>query len=77
MPANARTAAPVLDLFAARLKQERDRIGFSQAALAAAAGLRDSYISMLERGQRIPPLDTLAVLADALGVEAYTLIRAR
>lgn len=77
MPANVNTAAPLIDLFARRLKAERERVGLTQRGLAEASGLRDSYVSMLERGQRVPPLDTLATLADALGVEPYTLLRAR
>lgn len=40
----------------------------SQQALAKKARISVSYVSMLERGTRVPPLDTLEVLAKALGV---------
>ena len=40
----------------------------SQQALAKKARISVSYVSMLERGIRVPPLDTLEVLAKALGV---------
>lgn len=40
----------------------------SQQSLAKKARVSVSYVSMLERGLRVPPLDTLEVLAKALGV---------
>jgi transcriptional regulator with XRE-family HTH domain len=40
----------------------------SQDALAKKARISVSYVSMLERGTRVPPLDTLEVIAKALGV---------
>jgi transcriptional regulator with XRE-family HTH domain len=62
------------DKFAVNLKSERLRRRLSQEALAAKAGLSVSYISMLERGQRTPPLDTLESLAKALAVNPTTLL---
>ena len=53
---------------------ERLRRKLSQETLAGKAGLSISYISMLERGQRTPPLDTLESLAKALGVGPASLI---
>ena len=47
----------------------------SQESLAQKTGLSVSYISMLERGQRTPPLDTLEALAKGLGVSPLTLIQ--
>jgi transcriptional regulator with XRE-family HTH domain len=46
----------------------------SQEALAHKASLSVSYISMLERGQRTPPLETLEVLAKALAVNPLNLL---
>ena len=64
-------AAPIQKNFrAARLQRQ-----FTQQALADRSGLSLSYISMLERGQRSPPLDTLEALAGALGVPAGQLLR--
>ena len=63
------------DRFANNLKVERLRRKLSQEALAAKAGLSVSYISMLERGQRTPPLDTLESIAKALAVNASTLLQ--
>jgi len=62
------------DKFAVNLKSERLRRRLSQEALAHKAGLSVSYISMLERGQRAPPLDTLESLARALAVSPVTLL---
>lgn len=42
--------------------------GLSQQGLAKRAGVSVSYVSMLERGQRTPPLQTLEALAKALKV---------
>ena len=81
MPTPTASATPprhvldALDAFARNLKAARQRAGLAQSALATAAGVRESYISMLERGQRVPPLDTIAILAHALGMTPANLIR--
>jgi transcriptional regulator with XRE-family HTH domain len=69
-----RRAASLSEKFAAHLKHERIRRKLSQETLAGKAGLSVSYISMLERGQRSPPLDTLEALAKALAVSPTFLI---
>ncbi len=69
-----KTMAGLADKFAANLKNERTRKRLSQESLAAKAGLSVSYISMLERGQRTPPLDTLESLAKALSVPPTSLL---
>lgn len=66
--------AGLADKFAVNLKSERLRRKLSQESLAAKAGLSVSYISMLERSQRTPPLDTLETLAKALGCSAVSLL---
>jgi transcriptional regulator with XRE-family HTH domain len=73
-PSKNRRSASLSDKFAANLKSERLRRKLSQETLAGKAGLSVSYISMLERGQRTPPLDTLESLAKALGVGPASLI---
>jgi|APFre7841882590_1041340.scaffolds.fasta_scaffold44936_3 transcriptional regulator with XRE-family HTH domain len=73
-PSKNRRSASLADKFAANLKSERLRRKLSQETLAGKAGLSISYISMLERGQRTPPLDTLESLAKALGVGPASLI---
>ncbi len=60
--------------FAGNLRSERLRRRLSQETLAHKARLSVSYISMLERGQRSPPLDTLESLAAALAVPPTQLL---
>lgn len=69
-----RRAVSLSEKFAGNLKSERLRRKLSQETLAKKAGLSVSYISMLERGQRTPPLDTLESLSKALGVSPASLI---
>ena len=68
---------PLRQIVAHNLHAARVRRRLSQQALAAKAGVSLSYISMLERGQRSPPLETLEVLADALGVAPVVLLDER
>ena len=46
----------------------RSKRKLSQAALAKRAGISVSYLSLLERGRRDPPLSTLQRIAAALGM---------
>lgn len=62
---------------AKNLKAQRARKRLSQASLAGAAGISVSYVSMLERGLRSPPLETLEALAKALQVTPSSLLAAR
>lgn len=66
--------ASLADKFSDNLKAERTRRKLSQEALAHKAGLSVSYISMLERGQRTPPLETLELLAKALAINPLNLL---
>ena len=68
------SSAALANRFASNLKSERLRRKLSQETLATKAGLSVSYISMLERGQRTPPLDTLEALAKALAVNPTSLL---
>ena len=50
--------------------------GLTQLQLQLATGIEQSLISKFESGQRIPPTDTLLVLADFYGVSIdYILMR--
>jgi transcriptional regulator with XRE-family HTH domain len=59
------------NLRASRLQQK-----LTQEEVARDAGMSVSYISMLERGERSPPLETLEVLAKALRVSPLELLQA-
>ena len=62
------------DIVAQNLFATRSRRKLSQQAVAEKSNLSVSYISMLERGARTPPLETLEVLAKALGVKPLDLL---
>lgn len=55
--------------FGANLSRLRERSGITQEDLAFRAALHRTEIGLLERGGRIPKIDTLAKLAGALEVE--------
>jgi transcriptional regulator with XRE-family HTH domain len=55
-----------VDQFAENLRAARRRRGLSQEALAAAADLHRTEVSLLERGGREPRLTTIVRLARAL-----------
>ncbi len=59
---------------ARNLRKLREAYGWSQEALADAAGLHRTYVSGLEREVRNPTLQILDKLAKALGVKASALI---
>ncbi len=66
--AAALAAALFASLALAQPKDEAAEDEAAQQALAKKARLSVSYVSMLERGVRVPPLDTLEVIAKSLGV---------
>jgi transcriptional regulator with XRE-family HTH domain len=57
-----------LRLFGERLRALRERIGLSQEALAAKAGIHRTYMGGVERGERNLCLKNIVRLAMALGV---------
>lgn len=60
-----------------RVRQARERAGFTQAALAEAAGVTDETISRLERGAYEPALSTIVAVVEALGLDLDTVVRPR
>ena len=60
--------------FAANIQRLRAKKKLSQKALADKVGISVSYVSMLERGQRSPPLETIEKMAKALGVAPAVLL---
>jgi len=67
----------LLARFAANVRRLRGKKKLSQKALADKVGISVSYVSMLERGQRSPPLETIEKMAKALGVTPAALLGAR
>ena len=62
-------------LFGQNVRREREKLGLTQEHLALEAGMKLSYLSELERGQRNPSVRALGRLADALGVSPHLLIQ--
>jgi XRE family transcriptional regulator, regulator of sulfur utilization len=60
--------------FGMRLKQLRNKKGWSQATLAAKLGVTREYLARLEGGQHDPPLSTVERLAKILGVRISKLV---
>lgn len=61
-------AADVARQFAANLRQARERADLSQEEVGWLASLHRTEIGLLEKGHRIPRVDTLVKLSAALGV---------
>lgn len=59
---------------AALIRTLRKERGLSQEALAERAGLHRNSISLIERGESQPTVDTLFRLADGLGISAVELV---
>ncbi|AHH99973.1 XRE family transcriptional regulator [Kutzneria viridogrisea] len=68
-----RATAP-LDVIAASIRRERDRVGLSLTELARQAGIAKSTLSQLESGTGNPSVETLWALGVALGVPFSRLV---
>jgi transcriptional regulator with XRE-family HTH domain len=64
----------VAQRFGANLVGQRERVGISQEELSFRASLHRTEVGLLERGARIPRIDTLAKLAGALEVAPADLL---
>ena len=60
--------------FGANLAGQRQRAGISPEELGIRADVHRTEISQLERGLRVPRLDTIVKLRDVLGVATDELI---
>ena len=62
-------------VFANNVRRERAARGWSQEALADAAGLHRTYIGSVERCERNISIDNIARVAAAFGVSPDALLR--
>ena len=62
------------DAFSRVVAKRRQNRGLSRAALAELSGLHQTYVGLLERGERSPNLDTAKAIANALGVSLGKMI---
>jgi len=56
------------------IREERKSTGLTQNDLAKRSGLEQSYISRLEKGEKVPGCDTAQKIARALGIPACRLL---
>lgn len=57
-----------------RLKRHRLAARLTLAELAERSGFGKGYLSRIENGQKVPPIGTLARIADVFGIEAASLL---
>ncbi len=57
-----------------RIKAAREAKGLTQEGLAALVDLSPTHVSVIERGLKIPNLDSFVAIANALGVSADSLL---
>lgn len=64
----------IATVFGENMARCRERSGVTQEELAFRASLHRTEIGLLERGGRVPRIDTLLKLAGALGVQPAALL---
>ena len=57
------------------LKEERERRGLSKYAVAQQSGLSQQAIGYMEKGHRIPSLETVLRIAKAMNVDLAVIIK--
>jgi len=72
--ANRMEAVDITTRFGENLVRCRKRAGLSQEDLGFRASLHRTEVGMLERGIRLPRIDTLIKLAGAIGVQPEELL---
>ncbi|MCS6969032.1 MAG: XRE family transcriptional regulator [Cytophagales bacterium] len=68
MPRPAIRESAIKLLFGLKIKQLRTEKNISQSELAQRTGLSVSYLNEIEKGKKLPKVEKIALLADALGV---------
>lgn len=63
------------EAFGRLLKELREERGLSQSELALESDLDQTFVSLLERGQRQPSLLSLFALCEALDIEPHIVVR--
>ena len=71
-----RTRQAICSQVARLLKEERLRQQLSMTSVASQAGLSQQMVSYVERGMRLPTLDTLLRIADVLKVPLWEILKA-
>jgi transcriptional regulator with XRE-family HTH domain len=64
----------IIQRLAETLREERLRLGLSQNEIARRAGLSHTMVLRVEKQERMPTIDTLLRIAEAMGLELGALI---
>jgi len=64
----------VAERFGTNLQRARERAGLTQEEVGLRAKMNRTQVGILERGERLPRIDTLTRLAGALGVSPDDLL---
>ncbi len=65
---------PLAERFGRNVRRARQRAGLSQAELGARADLHLTHLGAIQRGARLPRLDTIIKLAGSIGVDPRDLL---
>lgn len=75
MKVESKTKYVLKEYFSINLKWYRFKSNYTQEKLAELSNLTPKYISDLERGKFAPSLMKIEILANALNIEPYKLIK--
>jgi transcriptional regulator with XRE-family HTH domain len=65
--------APLREILAKNLRENRRRCGFSQEKLAEKAGISTQYLAMMEIARKFPASEVLERIAEAMNIKVYEL----
>jgi transcriptional regulator with XRE-family HTH domain len=74
MPSRTNSGSQIAARFGTNLRKQRENVDLSQEQLGVRAGLHRTEISLLERGARIPRIDTLLKLSSGLDIKPELLL---
>ncbi len=64
----------IQSLLIENVKRHRSRLGLTQSKLAELCDLSPNFISSVESGKKIPSIETMQKLVDALDIKPYQLL---
>ncbi len=64
-----------ITLIRSNIKKYRNEKNLSQEQLSEMAGISCDYLSEIERGKKVPSIKRLCMIADALEIDAYLLLK--
>ena len=70
-----KSSEELLATLANNVKQLREERGLTQEGLGVACDIHPTFISLVERRQRNVTISTLEIIASALGVETFELLK--